>query len=132
MPENRTLVHSKQRANWARLTVLENLGSVGVDIVSLDHTAGSKYLSSLIVSKGRLTADVNHSLDTIRVSHQTTGSIEFFRSVQAGNAFVNVARTNGKNVNGIVTSQETTHIKIMDRHISKDTTASFDILKGWW
>lgn len=115
----------------SKLTIFKDLGSVGVDIVSLDHTVGSKNLRSLIISKGGLTADINHRLDTVGVSYQTTGSIEFFRSIQVSDAFVDMARTNGKDINGIITSQETTHVKVMDRHISEDTAASLDILKGW-
>lgn len=114
------------------LTILENLGCVGVNIISLDHTGGSKNLSSLVVSKGRLTADINHGLNTVGVSDKTRSSVEFFRSIQVSDAFVDVARTNGKNINWIVTSQETTHIKIVDSHISEDTTATLDILEGWW
>jgi hypothetical protein len=60
---------------------------------------------ALIVSKGRLAAYINHSLNTVWVTDQATGGIKLFRSFQLGNTLVNMARTS-QNVNGIRASQK--------------------------
>ena len=103
---------------------LVNLGSVGVDIVGLDHTLGSQNLGTLIVTIAALSANINHGLDTVGVLDHARGGVKFLRSIKLLNGLVNVTRTEGKDLKGIFTGEETRHVKIMDRHISKDSAAT--------
>jgi hypothetical protein len=109
------------------LTTTVNLGSVGVDVVGLDHSLRSEDLGTLVISERRLTADVNHGLNTIRVANDTRGGIKGLRSLERFNFLVNVARSNGKNINRVGTSKETGHVKIVDSHISENTAATLDV-----
>ena len=110
---------------------LVDLGRVGVNIVGLDHTLGSQDLSTLIVSERRLTADINHGLNTSRVSDNAGSGIIFFRALVFSDFHINVGGTNGKNVNRVGTGQESSHIEIVDGHISKDTAATLDVGSRW-
>ena len=47
------------------------------------------------------------------------------------NLHVDVGRTNGKDVDGIGTSQESSHIEIVDGHIGKNTAAALDVGSRW-
>ena len=111
--------------------VLVDSGSVGVDIVGLDHSLCSEDFGTLVVSVGRLTADINHGLDTVGVTDKATGRVELFGSTKLLDALVNVARSNGQNVNGVLTGQETGHVQIVDGHVGKDSSTALDVLKGW-
>ena len=57
-------------------TASVDLGSVRVNIVGLDHSLGSQYFGTLIVSEGGLTADINHGGNTVGVTNDTSGSIK--------------------------------------------------------
>ena len=108
---------------------LVNLGSVGVDIVGLDHTLGSQNLGTLIVTIAGLSANINHGLDTVGVLDHARGGVKLLRSIELRDGLVNVARTEGKDFKRIFAGEETRHVKIMDRHISKDSAATLDVLK---
>jgi hypothetical protein len=123
---------SKQDLPKQKLTTSVNLGSVGVNIVSLDHSLCSKNLSTLVVSERRLTADINHGLDTVGVANDTRRCVEGFGSLKRLDLLVNVAGSDGKNVNGVSSSKETRHIKIMDGHVGEDAAASLHVSEGWW
>jgi hypothetical protein len=98
----------------------------------LDHSLGSKNLGTLIVSKRGLTAHIDHGLDTSGITDQARRGIKRFRSWQCRNALVNVTRSNGKDINWVSSGKETGHIQIMNGHVGKDTTATFDVSKRRW
>lgn len=110
---------------------LVDLGSVGVNVVGLDHTLGSQDFGTLIVSERRLTADINHGLNTSGVSDKAGSGIVFLGTLVIGNFHIDVGGSNGKNVNGVGTGQESGHIKIVDGHIGKDTAATLDVGSRW-
>mmetsp|Transcript_6545 Transcript_6545/g.11403 ORF Transcript_6545/g.11403 Transcript_6545/m.11403 type:complete len:212 (-) Transcript_6545:793-1428(-) len=78
----RLIVPRKEEIIWhisiASEVILVNPCCVWVDIIGLDHSLVSENLSSLIVSIGRLAADIHHSLNSSWVSDQTRGGIKLF------------------------------------------------------
>jgi hypothetical protein len=111
------------------LTAAVNLGSVGVNIVGLDHSLCSKYFSTLVVSERRLTADINHGLNATGVPNKAGRSIKSFRALKGFNPLVNVARSNGENINGVRSGKEASHVQVMDSHVGEDTATALNILK---
>jgi hypothetical protein len=43
-----------------------------------------------------------------------------------------VGRTDGEDVDGVLTGQETRHIEIVDGHVSENTAATLDVGSGRW
>mmetsp|Transcript_7418 Transcript_7418/g.15926 ORF Transcript_7418/g.15926 Transcript_7418/m.15926 type:complete len:418 (+) Transcript_7418:306-1559(+) len=113
------------------VVLLVNLGGVGVDVVGLDHSLGSQDLGTLIVSERRLAADINHSLNAVGVSNDAGGGVVLFGAVEFGDGLVDVGRSDGEDIDGVLTGQESRHVEIVDGHVGKDATATLDVRGGW-
>ncbi len=59
-------------------TIRVNLGRVGVDIIGLDHALGSQNFGTLVISKRRLAAHINHGLHAIRITHKARRRVVLF------------------------------------------------------
>ena len=120
----------KGHVGISSVILLVDLGSVGINIVGLDHTLGSQDFGTLIVSERGLTADIDHGLNPSGVSDNAGSSVVFFRTIVLSDFHIDVGGANGEDIDGVGTSQESSHIEIVDGHIGEDTAATLDV--GSW